>query len=1000
MIALLLALAAGPHAETLLSPAQRERVREQAARIEEAKAAKGDPRALLRQILTADRAAFGMVRGSNEELEARLIDEEVEHDSMREAVALSRARLARTRLLRGEGHWATEDAAEGLAVVETVAALDDAGRKDYRRLEGWLTAGTKPSYHGLLSKGERLGERSLALAERLFGKVHAVTLAALRLLAQEQWLTGRFAEQLATTRRALALCRKLKGPRHPRTAGLLNGLAAALRDQGEADAALAPAREAVAIYRATMGEGHLFTAHARETLSNIHQKRGEFAEARRQFLLCQRTREALLAPAHPALGDLLYNLGSLQQQAGDDAAALDALLRCGCIYREAHGGGYPGEAAVLDLIGRSLSRLGRGREALARFIEAGKIYIRQGRTRTRQYADLLSCLGLEAGLSGDTALAERSHRLALEIARETGHPELHTFLLNAAQGGRDAGDRDAALRLAAEGERLARAKLPGHHPRRAYALDVLSSVRQSRGEHAEAREAGTRGLESARRYLALASGAQSEREQLLAEARLRAPLGLLLSLPPDPASDHAQTFAWKGAVQANQQAQRSAGRIADPRLVAEWDEAARELGRLSVLGGKAERIDALARRKEALEARLALASEGYRAARGAVAATPESLRRLLPEDAALVDFFVYRWSDYARPVRERFRARLTAFILRRGRPTARVELGGLDALSGAINAWRKDTGSGRNGAALRRLLWLPLEPHLEGVSTVLLSPDGPVASVPFGALPGGKRGSFLLEERTFSVIPVPRSLAGGAKAGPAAPALLALGGVEYGEGKWPALPGTRAEASGVAKRFRGELLGGADATAGRLRASLPGKTHLHLATHGYAEPGHEAVLGLRCGLVLAGGEVLTAQELVGLDLSACRLAVLSACETGLGDIAAGEGVLGLQRALHIAGARTAVTSLWSVSDAATSLLMERFYDALSDSPPAEALRRAQLYVIRHPGEVEERGRQLARGLKAGERLRGAGMAAEKIPGGTRRSPVSWWGAFVLSGDWR
>jgi CHAT domain-containing protein len=152
--------------------------------------------------------------------------------------------------------------------------------------------------------------------------------------------------------------------------------------------------------------------------------------------------------------------------------------------------------------------------------------------------------------------------------------------------------------------------------------------------------------------------------------------------------------------------------------------------------------------------------------------------------------------------------------------------------------------------------------------------------------------------------------------------------------------------------------------------------------------------GLLSGLVFAGANrppaddqedgILTSLEVGELDLAGVEMVVLSACETGLGATAGGEGLLGLQRAFAVAGARTTVASLWAVDDDATRKLMVSFYAKLwdRDKPLSrlEALRQAQLTVLRE-------------GYKRGL----VKPATDEKP---TKVPPYYWAAFVLAGDWR
>jgi CHAT domain-containing protein/tetratricopeptide (TPR) repeat protein len=251
---------------------------------------------------------------------------------------------------------------------------------------------------------------------------------------------------------------------------------------------------------------------------------------------------------------------------------------------------------------------------------------------------------------------------------------------------------------------------------------------------------------------------------------------------------------------------------------------------------------------------------------------------------------------------------------------------------------------------------------------------------------------------------------------------------------FPPLPGSTAEVEEIAALHvqsfgsgRQVTLRGRQATEDAFRTQAPRCRYVHLATHGFFQPvketgelagleggGRVAGLhpGLQCGLALAGANnrasassssprdqddgILTALEVASLDLRDVDLVTLSACETGLGKTAGGEGVLGLQRAFQMAGARNVVATLWKVDDQGTAALMRLFYHKLwvEKKTAGAALRGAQLWILNHPEQIPvlatARGANFKRAVKLPER----GKPAQAQP---KSSPYLWAG-FVIAGS--
>ncbi len=269
--------------------------------------------------------------------------------------------------------------------------------------------------------------------------------------------------------------------------------------------------------------------------------------------------------------------------------------------------------------------------------------------------------------------------------------------------------------------------------------------------------------------------------------------------------------------------------------------------------------------------------------------------------------------------------------------------------------------------------WKKIDAKLgPAVKRVYFSPDGVYNSINLNTLQNPKTGKYLLDERDIRLVTNTKDIVTASVSKPNPAYACLVGFPDYNTDKdkraavfqkernhpeswynlnltrsdvYSELPGTKSEVENIStilkdKGWKVESLTGEKALEESIKATHKPRV-LHIATHGFFQP--DTTKGsnplIHSGLLLTGanktlsGEkddkvddgILTAYEAMNLDLDNTDLVVLSACETGLGEIKNGEGVYGLQRAFKVAGAQSIIMSLWKVSDQATKELMVSFY---------------------------------------------------------------------------
>jgi CHAT domain-containing protein/Tfp pilus assembly protein PilF len=806
---------------------------------------------------------------------------------------------------------------------------------------------------GQYSKAEPLYQRSLAIREQALGANHPDVATALYNLAVLYEAQGQYSKAEPLYQRSLAIWEQALGANHPNVATALNNLAVLYVNQGQYSKAEPLYQRSLAILEQALGANHPDVARSLNNLASLYQAQGQYSKAEPLYQRSLAIREQALGANHPDVATALYNLAVLYEAQGQYSKAEPLYQRSLAISEKALGANHPNVATALNNL--------------------AVLYVNQG-----QY-------------SKAEPLYQRS--LAIwEQALGANHPNVATALNNLAVLYWSQNQTEPALTrlvraLDIEETNLAQNLVIGSEAdKRAYLNTFSGSTNRVISFHLQS---VPNNPQAARLALTTILRRKGRVLDTLSQALIR------LRQQLSPADQERLT-------------RLSALRTQVAQIAFNPNPTDQQRQQLQLLNAQAEQI----------EAELSRSSATF--AQTTQKVTLEAVQKAIPANAALVEFIEYEPFNPKAPQGQRWGSpRYAVYVLSATGEPRWADLGSASEIDALVAQYRSATLDPRRPiseaqAAARTLdarIMAPVRQLVGAANHLLIAPDGQLNLVSFAGLVDEKN-QYLIEKYQITYLTSGRDLlrlqgtppkanpplivanptfdkpgtnavqiASADRSNPRSSDLAAL--------KFGPLPGTAIEGEAIARLLpNARLFTQTQATEAVVKGT-PNPRILHLATHGFflkpapvtpARDGSQRLPSenplLRSGLALAGFNVrqgggddgvLTALEMTGMDLRGTQLVVLSACETGLGDVQSGEGVYGLRRALTLAGAQAQVMSLWRVDDEKTKDLMVAYYQRLSKGEPrGEALRQTQLALLRNPQSAHPRD----------------------------------WSGFIFTGDWR
>lgn len=879
-------------------------------------------------------------------------------------------RLEEARKLHNQSYllWRAGKYAEAIPVAERALAIreQELGAEDLDVAVSLVNLALVVNESGDYEKGASLLERALKIREKKLGLDHIELAVLLGNLGETYRILSDYAKAEQIHLRALEIREKNLPPNNPGIAASLSYLSHVYLAKGDQDKSLEYALRALSIWEKALGPENNYTAQGLQGVGGAYSEKGDYKSAETYYKRALSIFQKNYGIEHPRTADAMGNLAVLYTKEGD--------------YRQAE----PLFKQTLAVMEKTIGK------------------------EHRNYALALYYLAVLYTNTGEYQKAESLYLQAITISEKlfgTQHPFITLYLDDLARNYQAQGETAKSLEVLTRAHQLKERNIQltlstnSERQKLSYLNKISGETNQYISEHLQFAPDNPAALELALTTIFERKGRVSDAmasDFAVLRSRLNKDDQILLDKLKDVTNKLARRMldeSPNGTPEENQ-----------------------------------KQIKDLEDQKENLEIEISRRSAEFRSRIQPV--TIAAIRAAIPENSALIEFSIYYpFNPKAANSKTLGEPRYVAYVVRRDGKIQWRDLGETKLIDAEVENFRKALSDPKRkdvqslARAVDEKVMQPIRSLSGDASQFLISPDGELNLIPFEALTD-EHNRYLVENYSFSYLTAGRDLLRMQVARESKNKSLVIANPLFGEPladkqttkvNFPLKPigssvtvardlsetyfaplgGTAQEGRSIQTMFpEAGFLNASQATETALKQIVAPRI-LHIATHGFfledvesdstiksptaKRDGRPNAVAenplLRSGLALAGANrrdgvgddgILTALEASSLNLWGTKLVVLSACDTGLGEVKNGEGVYGLRRAFVLAGTESLVMSLWSVRDQVTRELMVDYY------------------------------KNLKQGMGRGAALRK--VQIEMLKKNNRQHPF-YWAAFIQSGEW-